>query len=243
MTATPAVPGALKLTSLTGKELVNVATPGPMSAVSTVALIAALAGLTSTNMAVSSLTTVGAGTITAAMVKSQIVQRGGVQTAAFADTTDTAAAIVAALPAGAPANTSLLFIYNNGTTGAGGYASTLTAGSGVTVTGNAVILPRTTGFYLVQATNVTSGSEAVTFTYLGSAFHASATGTFICNGATPVTVTDAHLTPSSNITVTLQTVGGTVGAVPAVKTVTPGTGFTIAGTASDTSTYQYTILG
>lgn len=68
-------------------------------------------------------------------------------------------------------------------------------------------------------------------------------GTFTCNGATPVAVTNATVTPDSQILVTLKTVGGTVGATPAVKTITPGTGFTIAGTALDTSVYNYNIVG
>ena len=67
-------------------------------------------------------------------------------------------------------------------------------------------------------------------------------GTFVCNGATPVTVTEPTITANSSIVVTLKTVGGTVGAVPAVKTITPGTGFTIAGTASDTSVYNYLVI-
>lgn len=68
------------------------------------------------------------------------------------------------------------------------------------------------------------------------------TGTFTCNGATPVTVANKLVTSNSAITVTLKTVGGTVGAIPAIQTITPGTGFTIAGTASDTSQYNYTIF-
>jgi hypothetical protein len=68
-------------------------------------------------------------------------------------------------------------------------------------------------------------------------------GTFVCNGATPVTVVAASLTATSLILISLKTVGGTVGAIPAVQTVTPGTGFTVAGTASDTSTYSYLIIG
>lgn len=68
------------------------------------------------------------------------------------------------------------------------------------------------------------------------------TGTFTCNGATPVSVTNANVTANSIIIPTLKTVGGTVGAIPAVKTITPGTGFTIAGTASDTSVYNYVLL-
>jgi hypothetical protein len=68
-------------------------------------------------------------------------------------------------------------------------------------------------------------------------------GMFVCNGSTPVTVANANLTANSIILVTLKTVGGTVGAIPVPQTVTPGTGFTIAGTASDTSIYNYIILG
>lgn len=72
---------------------------------------------------------------------------------------------------------------------------------------------------------------------------ASHTGTFTANGASSVTVTDANVTANSAIIITLKTVGGTVGAIPAIKTITPSTGFTVAGTASDTSTYNYNILG
>jgi hypothetical protein len=68
-------------------------------------------------------------------------------------------------------------------------------------------------------------------------------GTFICNGATPVVVADTAVDAGSIILVALLTVGGTVGAIPAVQTITPGTGFTVAGTASDTSIYSYLIVG
>lgn len=67
-------------------------------------------------------------------------------------------------------------------------------------------------------------------------------GQFTMNGATPVVVANKSVTPNSIIIPTLKTVGGTVGALPSVKTITPGTGFTIAGTASDTSVYNYIII-
>lgn len=67
-------------------------------------------------------------------------------------------------------------------------------------------------------------------------------GTFTANGASSVTVTNANVTANSNIIFTLKTVGGTVGAYPAIKTITPGTGFTVACTASDTSIYNYRII-
>jgi hypothetical protein len=68
-------------------------------------------------------------------------------------------------------------------------------------------------------------------------------GTVVLNGATPVTVAAPSLTADSVIVFGLKTVGGTVGATPAPKTVTPGTGFTVAGTAGDTSTYNWMVIG
>lgn len=68
-------------------------------------------------------------------------------------------------------------------------------------------------------------------------------GTFVANGVTPVTVVDHGVTVDSFIGFTLKTVGGTVGAIPKVATITPGTGFTVAGSASDTSTYNYFRFG
>jgi hypothetical protein len=69
-----------------------------------------------------------------------------------------------------------------------------------------------------------------------------ATGTFTANGATPVTVAAASVTANSIIIATLKTVGGTVGALPTVKTITPTTGFTVAATAGDTSVYNYAVI-
>lgn len=65
----------------------------------------------------------------------------------------------------------------------------------------------------------------------------------ICNGASTVTVVAPQVTAASIIAPSLTTVGGTVGALPTVLTTTPGTGFTFKGTASDTSTYSWLILG
>jgi len=68
-------------------------------------------------------------------------------------------------------------------------------------------------------------------------------GTVTLNGATGVTVANPAVTANSIIVFTLKTVGGTVSPnAPNVKTITPGTGFTVAGTASDTSVYNYRII-
>ena len=68
-------------------------------------------------------------------------------------------------------------------------------------------------------------------------------GTVTLNGATPVTVANTNVTANTVFSWGLKTVGGTVGAVPAVQTITPGTGFTVAGTALDTSVYNYRVIG
>jgi hypothetical protein len=69
-------------------------------------------------------------------------------------------------------------------------------------------------------------------------------GTFILNGATPVTVADDRVTANSIICISLKTVGGTVSPTcPNILTITPGTGFTVGGVALDVSTYNYCILG
>lgn len=68
-------------------------------------------------------------------------------------------------------------------------------------------------------------------------------GTVTLNGATPVTVANTAITANSIVVFTLKTVGGTVGAVPAIQTITASTGFTVAGTALDTSVYNYKVIG
>lgn len=66
-------------------------------------------------------------------------------------------------------------------------------------------------------------------------------GTFTMNGVTPVVVANANLAAGDFVGFMLRTPGGTVGAYPSIKTRTNGTGFTVAGTASDTSVYEYAI--
>ena len=67
-------------------------------------------------------------------------------------------------------------------------------------------------------------------------------GTFVANGATPVVVANPSVSANSVILFGLKTVGGTP-AAPFLVTVTPGTGFSVESGASDTSTYNYIILG
>lgn len=68
------------------------------------------------------------------------------------------------------------------------------------------------------------------------------TGTFVANGTSSVTVGNTATAITDTIAISLNTVGGTVGALPHVSTITAGTGFTIVGSASDTSTYNYAVI-
>ncbi len=67
-------------------------------------------------------------------------------------------------------------------------------------------------------------------------------GTFVANGVTPVTITNANVAITDCIVISLNTVGGTVGVQPHVATITAGTGFTVVCTALDTSTYNYCLI-
>lgn len=79
--------------------------------------------------------------------------------------------------------------------------------------------------------------------YPGESFSNWSLTTGVVNGATPVTVTDGAVLATSVILFSLNTAGGTVGAIPHVETITPGTGYTWQGSASDTSTYNILRIG
>lgn len=194
-------------------------------------------GQNSTVPAITALSTVGAGTITAAGIAGGLTSRSGSQSsAAFTDTTDTAANIIAAsVNLVNKIGTSFAYRYINNTNA----PATIAGGTGVTVSGVTVVPPNSWADFLLTYT------AAATITMVGMAQgYFPSTGTYINNGSTPVTVSNAAVTAFSNIVFTLKTVGGTVSAsAPNVKTITPGTGFTVAGLASDTSTYNYEIRG
>lgn len=255
-----------------------------------------------TQPAVTSLSTVGAGTIAAASFTTGITVRSGSQSGTpFTDTTDTAANIIAAC-----ANlvnkigASFIYYYGNSTNA----VATLTGGIGVTVSGVTAIPANTIGAYLITYTaaatltmvglGVTqSVSTAVTIagsssgqTILQPAAAASGTltlpaatdtlvsrttgnafntnditqttvgkgfvqkvgtngraGTVSINGTNVVTVSNTSVAISDFVGFSLNTTAGTVGAVPHVGTISPGVYFTVVGTATDTSIYNYSMIG
>lgn len=92
-----------------------------------------------------------------------------------------------------------------------------------------------------------SESDNLTFTAVakGVIFKQGANGkvgTFTLAGTAPVTVSNTSIATTDCIVISLNTVGGTVGAVPAIKTITAATGFTVAGTVADVSIYNYAVL-
>lgn len=81
-------------------------------------------------------------------------------------------------------------------------------------------------------------------------------GSFTLNGTATVTVTPVPITLLSTFEFGLAKVGGTVGALPAVTSITPSVAgnpgpqgtpgingsFTVVGSSGDTSTYNYRLL-
>lgn len=223
--------GRVTITSVAANELAA----GAGVSIATASGVTTFTSTRAASLATTALSTVGAGVITAAALISGVVARGGAQAnAAFTDTTDTGANLDTAL--GSTINQAWLVDYENSTDA----AATIAGGVGVTASGILVVPSGYTATFLLSKTG------AATYTLKGYRLagpNSAPSGTFTANGASAVTVTDTRVTANSVVIATVKTPGGTVGAIPAVKTITPGTGFTIAGTASDTSVYNYLIIG
>jgi hypothetical protein len=67
-------------------------------------------------------------------------------------------------------------------------------------------------------------------------------GTLTCTAGGTITVANTNVDAGSAIILTLKTVGGTV-AAPFVATITPATGFSVTCGASDTSVYNFVVIG
>jgi hypothetical protein len=96
------------------------------------------------------ITTVGAGTLTAAAIVGGVITRSG-SVAAYSDATDTAAAIIAAIPGAATGESWELTIKNTV-----GFNQTITAGGSVTLSGQTIIPPNSVGRFLVTVASPTT---------------------------------------------------------------------------------------
>lgn len=137
------------------------------------------------------------------------------------------------LEATAAINAGDLLSIGNNTASGGGPGVTTTTTPGATKIGFALTTVTAAGQLVVVRVD--------TGTVPGSTI-AETLGTVTLNGASDVTVAQTAVTATSVIVFTLKTVGGTVGAQPVIDTITPGTGFTVKGTAGDTSVYNYRVL-
>ena len=108
---------------------------------------AGVGGTISTN-----ITTVGAGTLTAAALIGGVIVRTG-STGAFTDTTATAAALAAAVPSFTAGMSWLVDIQNKTA-----FAETLAAGAGVTLSGPTIIPPLSTATFLLTLTSATAAT-------------------------------------------------------------------------------------
>jgi hypothetical protein len=121
--------------------------------------------------------------------------------------------------------------------------------SGITDNGTTIALGRNTTVTgtcgVTGETTVTSGAVTFATVAKGIVLKRGANGlcgTFIATGATPVSIATTAFSITDCVIISLNTVGGTVGAVPAIQTVTAGVGFTVAATAGDTSTYNWCVI-
>lgn len=151
--------------------------------------IANLAGGGTSSTVITALNTVGAGTVTAAGIYGKITARGGAQSgAAFSDTTDTAANIIAQLPASAIVGTAFKYTYQNNTNA----NATLGGGTGVTVSGITVIPQGQWVEYLVTY----SAAATVTFVAIEMGPNSSETAAQFVTNTTTTTFAAGQLTGS-----------------------------------------------
>lgn len=69
-------------------------------------------------------------------------------------------------------------------------------------------------------------------------------GQFICTSGGTITIANTNYSANSmGILITAASPLGAISTAPAVKTVTPATGFTVLCASGDTSTYNYHLIG
>lgn len=143
--------GGIALATLNGTETVVVGTASPQITTATTQQIAAL-GSAGKQTANTNITTVGNGTLTAAAIDGRLITRSG-SVAAFTDTTDTAAAIIAAISNPFVGQSFQLEIINNTL-----FTQTLANGLNVTLSGISVIPGASWLRVLVTLTSLTAVS-------------------------------------------------------------------------------------
>lgn len=154
-------------------------------------------------------------TLTAASLVGGIITRSGTS-AAFTDTTDTAAAIIAALPAEAPINTAWDVFIRNTTP----FTQTIAGGTGVTISGGSVIPGNSTGIFKViytGAASISLVSELISPTDLGVIVANTAVSTVGAATLAAAAIVGGLITrtgSTSNFTDTTDTAANIIAALP-----------------------------
>ncbi len=189
---------------------------------------------------VTALTTVGAGTITAAGIAGGVTTRGGSQSATpFTDTTDTADNIIAAQP-NAHIGVSWEYTYKNNTDS----PATLTGGTGVTVSAVTVVPANGAARYLVTYTAADTVTMAgiATFGFAADATDATKVVAFKASGMTTGKFATIAAVNSSDAVYTLPAATGTLAALNGTQTYTAAQTFTnsdlkLLGSSTGASTF------
>lgn len=161
-------------------------------------------------------TTVGAATLSAAEMVGGLIARSG-SVAAFTDTTDTGTALDAALGNAAITGANWLLEIKNTTA----FAETIAGGTGVTVSGRTVVTPNSVGTYLLTRTGVG------TYTMFGIGISPQAIFGVQALVATPDNGTTQTLT-AAMVTGAFQTVHQTLGGTTPSLTLPLGTDMDLA---------------
>ena len=213
MTVVP-VPGATVLAAddLTGAMMLPILA-GPQASVVPLADVAQFVSDAGA-MSNTNITTVGAGTLTAAGLIGGVITRSG-STAAYTDTTATAAQLLAALGADTPVGTSRLVFIKNTVA----FAQTLAGGTDVTLAGQSVIPPLGVGVFLLTYDAVTPaftlrGLGVMDMVGLPAAKITTGTGaTFAAGDITGALWVD-YINNASNATLTTRTAAQMFGDIP-----------------------------
>lgn len=237
---------------LTGAEgvAVQTASGSVISAIESSAKAIAMLGAAFPARVNTPIATAGNGTLTAAALAGQIITRSGTS-ANFTDTTDSAANIIAGLPQESPVNTSLWVIIRNTTP----YTQTIAAGVGVTLAGETMLPPNSSGIFNLTLTStvaVTLTGVLVVPTDMGiipsnTALATVGNGTLLAAGITSGLVTRSGSTAA--FTDTTDSAANIIAALPNAQvsqswellinnttawpeTLAGGTGVTLSGLAS-----------
>lgn len=161
---------------------------------------------------ITTINTVGAGTLTAAGLVGGVILRTGAQSGtAFSDATDTAVAIVAGIP-NAAAGESVQCVIKNSTNA----TMTITAGTGVTLAGQTVIAANSWTRFSIVCTSLT----AVAMTGIQAGPNANMpNNVFITITANGGQLTAAQMAGANSVYINLTTQAGATFATPSAASI------------------------